>query len=98
MPRTTSLIALSLLLCGFVCTACAKNPEITDPAEAQKDPDFKIQGEYIGEGTSQGNKVKIGVQVIALGGGQFTVVVTKGGLPGDGWRRDDPRVSLTGKR
>ena len=98
MLRPISLLVLLLVLCGFLCTACAREAEIADPAGAQKDPDFAIQGEYIGEGTSHGHKVKIGVQVIALGGGQFTVVVTKGGLPGDGWRRHDPRVLLTGNR
>ena len=51
MLRPISLLVLILMLCGFVCTACAREHEISDPAVAQKDPDFKIQGEYIGEGT-----------------------------------------------
>ena len=51
MLRPISLLVLLLVLCGFLCTACAREAEITDPAEAQKDPDFGIQGEYIGEGT-----------------------------------------------
>lgn len=100
MSRTMFLLVFSFLLCGFVCTACAKNPEFTDPAEAAKDdPDFKTQGEYVGEGNwAGGNSVKVGAQVIAWGDGQFTVVVTRGGLPGDGWRRGEPRISLNGRR
>jgi hypothetical protein len=98
MLRPISMFAV-MLLCGFVCTACAANQEITDPAEAAKDPDFLIQGEYQGEGNWQGNgPVKVGAQVIALGKGQFKVVVTKGGLPGDGWKRGEPQFSLDGNR
>ena len=44
---------------------------------ASKDPDFQVQGEYAAEGT--------GVQVIALGEGQFRAVKYTGGLPGAGW-------------
>jgi hypothetical protein len=103
MRRAALLFVVSFALCGFACTACAKNPEITDPAEAAKDADFAIQGEYLSEGnveTKNANenvKFKIGAQVIALGDGKFSVVIYKGGLPGDGWKRGDRRKKLEGK-
>ena len=63
MLRPISLLVLLLVLCGLVCTACAREPEITDPAAAQKDPDFKIQGEYVGEGKWSGDAdVKVGAK------------------------------------
>lgn len=94
---------LLLLSLALPCTACrhsrSKFPEIIDPAEAAKDPDFLVQGEYLGKGAWSGTgNTAAGAQVIALGNGRFTVVVSKGGLPGDGWKRDDPRFSLDGKR
>ena len=60
-----------------------KSP-VTD--ESKADADFHVQGEYDGEivfGVSE----KIGVQVIALGGGKFHAVAYEGGLPGTGWHR-----------
>ncbi|MEN6458237.1 MAG: DUF1080 domain-containing protein [Thermoguttaceae bacterium] len=99
MRPIQSLFVLALLL-GLTCTACGQTPlrEIIDPAEAAKDPDFKVQGEYVGNGTLGGKKTKVGGQVIALSGGRFDVRLTPGGLPGDGWKRGDQVISLVGQR
>lgn len=53
------------------------------PSDALQDPDFSVQGEYVGSSRS--------MQVIALGEGDFDVVVYPGGLPGAGWNRTDPQ-------
>lgn len=60
---------------------------ITDPAKAG--PDFKIQGEYLGEGDAQEGKRKIGMQIVALGDGKFQSYDLLGGLPGEGGVRLD---------
>ena len=58
---------------------------ILDPKEGGHD--FKVQGEYAGD--------RAGVQVIALGDGNFRAVIHKGGLPGAGWDKSD-KVQLDG--
>ena len=75
MSRMLFSIAFFFVLCGFACTACAKRPaEIFDPTEAAKDPDFKIQGEYVGQGTwADGADAKAGAQVIAMNTGTVGV-------------------------
>ena len=72
-------IALLLGLTSSVFSA-PKYPTFTDAKRAG--PDYQVQGEYVGK---VGNKIKIGVQVIALGKGNFYGVVHTGGLPGAGW-------------
>lgn len=67
-----------------------KHKETVDPAEAAQDPDFLIQGEFVSASP------KFGVQVIAQGAGEFNAVVYPGGLPGDGWKKGDPKIAMAG--
>src|SRR6478735_3813571 len=64
----------------------AKGPAYTDPNKT--DADFGFQGEYVGTVKAGDDRVKVGVQVIALGSGKFQSVAYVGGLPGDGWNRE----------
>ncbi|MBI5759542.1 MAG: DUF1080 domain-containing protein [Planctomycetales bacterium] len=57
--------------------------------EVPKDPDFLVQGEYVGEVPKPDGKKRIGVQVIALGKGMFHAMWREGGLPGDGWDKTE---------
>jgi hypothetical protein len=82
----TCLIALSLLTC-FVDSAMAKGPKYTDPEKT--DADFAIQGEYAGTVKTEDGEHPFGIQVIALGQGKFRAVGHPGGLPGDGWNKEE---------
>ena len=77
-----------------LCHAADNLPAVADPVEAAKDPDFALQGEYSG---TPGDE-KVGVQVIALGDGEFEAVLSNGGLPGVGWDGEKPRGSSKAKR
>lgn len=63
--------------------------------DAKKDPDFAIQGEYVGELGGQDGKEKWGLQIIAQGDGKFHAVAFRGGLPGEGWDKSD-KVEVDG--
>jgi len=70
---------------------------MADPAEAAKDPDFAVQGEY--EGICQrGSEAeeRYGAQIVAEGNGQFLLVLHRGGLPGAGAK--GPRESIRQRR
>jgi hypothetical protein len=100
MIRIASLLSLCGLLIALVLTAEATaKPKLPPPqgatSEAEAGPDFAIQGEYLGEFPAD-PKGACGIQVIALGEGQFQAVVFKGGLPGDGAEKK-PLLRLTGR-
>ena len=56
---------------------------ITSLEEAADEADFQTQGEFVAP--------RKGVQVIALGNGEFRAVVYNGGLPGAGWDQSPPQ-------
>ncbi len=70
-------VAVLLLAAAPLAAAPQTKGTYATPEEAQTDPDFLVQGEYVANGR--------GVQVVALGKGKFKVVTFAGGLPGDGW-------------
>jgi hypothetical protein len=80
---------LGLILALFVAplpaalAADTGNPAYNDPAKT--DDDFAFQGEYVGAVEQDGQPMRFGVQVVALGDGKFDAVAYPGGLPGDGW-------------
>jgi hypothetical protein len=51
---------------------------VNEPTKLADDADFKVQGEYLSDGTR-----KMGAQVIARGAGEFEVKILTGGLPGE---------------
>ncbi|EMI57980.1 family 16 glycoside hydrolase [Rhodopirellula sallentina] len=55
-----------------------------DPSVAEQDPDFAIQGEYVGDNRA--------MQVIAAGDGDFDLVIYEGGLPGAGAQGEPRRI------
>ncbi|MCA9094640.1 MAG: DUF1080 domain-containing protein [Planctomycetaceae bacterium] len=67
----------------------AAEEHATYTSAEKADADFAYQGEYTGELTTpDGNSLKVGLQVIALGKGNFRAIAYHGGLPGGGWKRD----------
>ncbi len=100
MIRRLNLLLIPVVICGLASAAetPSKKKEITDPAEAKADPDFSIQGEYVGQfQRDDGSQMKVGAQVIARGGGKFEILGLPGGLPGAGWKRGDRSYRTEGE-
>lgn len=88
-------IALLLILALSPAFAADNSKTWTDPDTArQEDPDFPVQGEY---GKDESGS-PLGVQVVALGDGNFDAYFLEGGLPGLGWSKEKDRTVVTGKR
>ena len=83
-------ILLASFITSFSVMAAGRGDAVLDPAKAG--PDFKIQGEYLGE-NSEGER--IGLNIIALGDGKFKAVGFEGGLPGDGWTKENEKHAFT---
>lgn len=82
----SSLILLSVL--SGVVPATAQDAKDVKKAyldAASAGVDFAIQGEYSGSLKSDDGELKLGVQVIAEGGGKLAFAAYHGGLPGDGF-------------
>jgi len=75
---------LAAVVSWFAMTAIgAAQP---NPAAANADTDFALQGEYIGSVRNPwGEYDPVGLQVVALSNGKFDAVAYRGGLPGAGW-------------
>jgi hypothetical protein len=86
--RKQSLWLCAALFLSFAVIAMAQ--EYTNRREVLQDEalrqDFNMQGEYLAK------DAKIGLHIIADGGGKFRVVAYAGGLPGDGWKAEQPRL------
>ena len=97
--KTTSFLILLLTCLGFIAWSAprSKTKAVKDPNVATKDPDFAIQGEYAAtsEIGHKGKKGQYGLQVVALGDGNFQAALYKGGLPGSGAENNE-FVLLTG--
>ncbi len=81
------LCSFSLLTMANSVTAQQANPQkmaITDAAKAGAD--FQLQGEYVGTlGSRRRSQTRLGLQIVALGDGNFQAIAYPGGLPGAGW-------------
>lgn len=87
------LIGLISAMTGEVTIAQDLAKGITDIT--QVDPDYHIQGEYVGTIPLAGGCRPVGLQVVAQGNGQFGALLHSGGLPGNGYDRSS-RLKLSG--
>ena len=100
--RAALIVSLAFFSLSAFATAQDKAPRFVSADPAQVDEDFPFQGEYAGlilpdDGRSNIYR-RVGVQVVALGDGQFNAVHYDFGLPGAGWNTSTTKTPLQGKR
>jgi hypothetical protein len=83
-------LASLALLASSVALAAPDKSAVTSIAEA--DADYQVQGEYEGVLSGQG---RVGLQIVAMGGGKFEAWLLRGGVPGAGWDRQ-PKERFSG--
>lgn len=102
--RGTLYVAVitNLVLTGLAMAAPPVDKKLAITDIRKVDGDFAYQGEYLGMVLKSFDRVddwqRIGLQVVALGAGQFQAVQYLGGLPGNGWRGGGDKLALTGQR
>ena len=80
--KTRHLLIAVAILATTALSTNAQNAKTSFLDAKSAGPDFAVQGEYVG---TIGKQRKLGIQVIALGKGNFDAVLYAGGLPGAGW-------------
>jgi hypothetical protein len=83
--KTRRLLTAAVIVATMALSAAstrAQNAKTSFLDAKSAGPDFGVQGEYVG---TIGKQRKLGIQVIALGKGNFDAVLYAGGLPGAGW-------------
>ncbi len=91
------LVLLVLLAVGLPVAPAAekKGPVYLHPERAGLD--YQLQGEYAGVVSAPGGQMRLGVQLVALGKGEFLAAIFRGGLPGSGARHTEP-VAIRARR
>jgi hypothetical protein len=97
LPRLLALLLATTLFAADApktkTPAAPKPPEppvyLTEKEATEAGEDPRLQGEFA--------NAKMGANVIALGKGEYRLVLFKGGLPGAGWD-GTPKIEVEGKR
>lgn len=97
LPRLIALLLATTLFAADApkakAPAAPKPPEppvyLTEKEAVEAGEDPRLQGEFA--------NAKMGANVIALGKGEYRLVLFKGGLPGAGWD-GTPRIEVAGRR
>lgn len=90
-----AFLAATAVLCGgqtnqlVAYTQPTPQKKLAATSLAEVDADYAFQGEYLGQVIAvDGTPVVFGLQVVALGDGQFSARGYQDGLPGNGWDRE----------